>query len=151
VRKIAAGFSVREAILADAPAISSLVTELGYPTTPAQMRERLTGLLGDPHYVTFVAELDDSLLGLAGGGLSRYFEKDGACARLVVLVVSAAHQALGVGSALVGAFEQWATAKGAVDVVVNSGSQRVEAHRFYERRGYRITGVRLVKPIGAAG
>jgi GNAT superfamily N-acetyltransferase len=149
VTKIVASLAVREAILADASAIAVLITELGYPTTPAEMRGRLSGLLEDPGYVTFVAELDGSLVGVSGGAISRYFEKDGMYACLVALAVAAAHQGLGVGSALVDAVERWATAKGAVDIVVNSGSHRGEAHLFYKRQGYRITGVRLVKPLEA--
>lgn len=144
-------FAVREARLTDAKELASLVTELGYPSQPLEMRERLAGLLSDPDYVALVADTGSQVLGLAGASLSRYFERSGRYARLVVLVVSESAQGLGAGGALVEAVEQWARSKGARELVVNSGSHRQAAHRFYERCGFEITGVRLAKSMGPPG
>ena len=143
--------TVREATLADAAALAALVTELGYPTRPVEMTERLDGLLADPNYAAFVAERESALLGLGGASLGRYFEKNGLYARLVVLVVAEASRGLGVGEALVRAIERWARSRGARELFVNSGNQRQGAHRFYERCGFQITGIRLVKGLKAAG
>ena len=58
------------------------------------------------------------------------------------------------------AVERWAASRGARELVVNSGTHRHEAHRFYEGHGFRVTGIRLVKdlqhefvedPVGDAG
>ena len=143
-------FQVREADLGDAAEIATLVTQLGYDTTAEEMAERLAELLPDPTYTTFVAHRLE-LLGLAGASLSRYFEKNGFYARLVVLVVADAGHGQGIGSALVQAVERWAISRGAHELVVNSGSHRHEAHRFYEGRGFSATGVRFVKQLRAAG
>ena len=142
---------VREATLGDADSIAALVTHLRYPTTRDEMAERLRGILSDPTYVAFVAERNSGVLGLSGGSLHRYFEKNGLYARLVVLVVSDAVRGLGGGRALVRAVEQWAASLGARELFVNSGTQRSEAHGFYERCGFRITGVRLTKTLEGAG
>jgi GNAT superfamily N-acetyltransferase len=142
-------FRIREASLSDASDASALVSELGYPTRPDEMLERLAGILSDSTYAAFVAEREGVAIGLGGASLARYFEKDGPYARLVILVVAEAGRGLGVGTALVRAVERWAAARGARELVVTSGSQRREAHRFYEGCGFRATGIRLVKDLHA--
>ena len=66
---------IRQAVHEDAEAVARLVTELGYPTTMAQMRERLRTILSDRDYMTFVAESNCGVLGVAGASIDPYFEK----------------------------------------------------------------------------
>lgn len=140
---------IREALMSDAERIATLITELGYPTTTVAMNGRLESILSDPDYITLVAVEGNTVLGVVGAALGRYYEKDGTYARLVVLAVSAPARGRGVGSRLVEAIEHWSASKGAREVVVNSGLQRLEAHGFYERCGYRRTGLRFVKRLDA--
>jgi GNAT superfamily N-acetyltransferase len=143
-------FQVREADRDDAAGIAALVSELGYPTTTGEMIGRLADLLSDPTYVTFVSQ-GDELVGLAGATLSRYFERNGLYARLVILAVADAVRGQGVGSDLVSAVERWAISRWAKELVLSSGNHRHEAHRFYESRGFGATGIRFVKQLKAAG
>ncbi len=62
--------AVREASLADAESIASLVTELGYSTRADEMAERLAGPLPDPSYAAFVAERDSVLTWLEAANSS---------------------------------------------------------------------------------
>jgi GNAT superfamily N-acetyltransferase len=142
--------AIRAALITDAEPIANLITELGCPTTSEAMRDRLTMILPDPNYATFVADIEGEVVGVAGATLSRYYEKDGLYSRLVVLVVSSTAQGLGIGGELVQAVERWSATQGAREVVVNSGLHRGEAHHFYERRGYTRTGFRFVKQVDAA-
>jgi GNAT superfamily N-acetyltransferase len=132
--------------IGDAERISELVNELGYPTTIAEMSSRLSMILTDPDYVTYVAEVDSCVVGIAGATLGRYYERNGIYSRLVILAVSSA--ARGIGSELVAAIESWSITKGAHEMFVNSGLHRNDAHRFYERCGYQRTGYRFVKQLG---
>jgi GNAT superfamily N-acetyltransferase len=143
--------SIRDAVMGDAGQIAELITELGYPTTPEAMRDRLALILADPRYATFVADRGGSVLGVAGCALGRYYEKDGLYSQLVVLAVSSSARGEGIGARLVETIEAWSSSKGARDVIVNSGLHRVDAHRFYERCGYSRTGFRFVKQLGGAG
>ena len=138
---------IRDAVIGDAEAVGKLITELGYPTTSQAMRDRLSLILNDPGYATFVAETDGEVVGVAGAALSRYYEKDGIYSRLAVLAVSSTARGLGIGRQLVQALESWSAAKGAREVVVNSGLHRGGAHDFYERCGYSRTGYRFVKQL----
>jgi GNAT superfamily N-acetyltransferase len=139
--------TIRAATAADASPMAVLLTQLGYPSSAAEVRERLAHILADDQYATFVAEIDRAVVGLVGIRLGTYYEKNGLYAHLVVLVVDERHRGSGVGQALVGAAERWATERKARAVLVHSGTQRRDAHRFYERRGYAATGVRLVKEL----
>lgn len=142
--------SIRDAVMDDAEPVGQLITELGYPTTAEAMRNRLAMILTDPSYATFVADTGTGVVGVAGGTLDRYYEKDGIYSRLAVLAVSSTARGLGIGSQLVQAVERWAAGKGAREVFVNSGLHRIEAHGFYERCGYTRTGFRFVKPMNPA-
>jgi len=52
------------------------------------------------------------------------------------LVVDAACRGRGYGAELLAAAEDWFRARGVEEVVVRSGGQRHDAHRFYDREGY---------------
>ena len=140
---------IRHAVISDATQVGRLITELGYPTTSEEMTDRLTAIMSEPDYVTFVAETGGNVVGVAGAALGRYYEKEGVYSRLVVLAVASAARGLGIGAQLVEAVERWAASRGAREVVVNSGLQRRDAHAFYERCGYSRTGFRFVKPLSA--
>ena len=138
---------IRDARVGDAAALARLVTELGYPTTAPDMQARLATILGRADYATFVVERDGAIVGMAGATLGCFYEKNGAYVRLVVLVIDTVHRGSGIGEVLVRAVERWAERHGATEIVVNSRTERAAAHRFYERLGYRSTGLRFVKPV----
>ena len=145
-----AAFEIRPVRIDDAPGCAELLSELGYATSAEQMRARLQRLLVPPDAVAFVAE-DPArgLLGLSGGSVAAVWESDRPFGRLNVLIVAERARGAGVGSALVAAVEAWAQGRGAENVVLTSGNQRREAHRFYASRGYEATGIRLVKRLMA--
>ena len=138
---------IRSAAPADSPAIARLMTQLGYATSADEMKERLLGILPHPDYMTYVAEAEGEVVGIIGSGIGRYYEKDGAYGRLLALVVDESWRGRGVGALLVAEAERRLQERGATSVIVNSGSQRGEAHRFYGRLGYSETGLRFVKSL----
>jgi GNAT superfamily N-acetyltransferase len=142
--------TIRPAVPADASRTADLLTQLGYPSSAAEVEERLARILADEQYGTFVAEIDRTVVGVVGIRVGSYYEKNGLYAHLLVLVVDERQRGSGAGRALVEAAERWALERKARAVLVNSGIQRRDAHRFYERLGYRTTGVRLVKELRAS-
>jgi GNAT superfamily N-acetyltransferase len=144
--------TIRPATTADAAAISRLLGQLGYPTTPDAVRTRLDPILAHPDYATWVAaDGEGTVQGFAGACVGLYYEKDGRYARLLALVTDERVRGTGAGAALADAVEAWARTQGAGAVMVNSGLHRHAAHRFYERRGYGLTGQRRVKTLDAEG
>ena len=142
---------IRDATIDDTERVSQLMTELGYPTTVERMRERLSQILSDSNYATFVADSGACVVGIAGATLGKYYENDGAYCQLLVLSVSSTARGQGTGTRLVEAVERWAASQGARAIVVNSALHRGDAHGFYERRQYARTGYRFVKQLNDAG
>ena len=136
---------IRPARMADASALARLIEHLGYPITAGEMEACLTGLLTYSDYQTLVAERDRHLVGMIGIHLGRYYEKNGVYGQIVALVVEPEHQGQHISSVLVAEGERWLKTRGAGTVIVNSGSHRQAAHRFYEHLGYQGTGIRFVK------
>ena len=138
---------IRNACLEDSPAIARLMSQLGYSMTSDEMKERLKVILSDSDYMTFVAEIETEIVGMIGIGIGRYYERNGAYGRALALVVDEKWRGQGIGKFLVLEAESWFRERGVASVIVNSGKQRHEAHRFYRRLGYEETGLRFVKPL----
>jgi len=61
------------------------------------------------------------------------------------LVTDAAYRSLGIGQAMMAFLEKEARRLGAEGVVLDSGTQRTQAHRFYFREGFVITSFNFKK------
>ena len=138
---------IRSACLDDSSSISSLVSQLGYPTSSDEMRQRLQGILPDLDYMTLVAQYQNEVVGVIGVGIYRYFEKNGTYGRLLILVVDEKHRGNRIGASLVAEAERLLKEREVKSIIVNSGKHRNEAHRFYQRLGYEETGLRFVKAL----
>jgi len=141
------GVTFRPAARADASAIAALVTQLGYPTAPAEMEQRLRRLLVQPEYTIVVAELAGEIAGLAAAYLGHALEFDSAYGQLTGLVVDERWRGRGLGRLLMERMEDALRDRGATIFVLTSGYRRAEAHKFYEHIGYRATGVRFAKRL----
>lgn len=53
------------------------------------------------------------------------------------MVVDKERRSEGIGGLLMAAAESWARARGLTHIELSSNSGRADAHRFYERRGFR--------------
>ena len=130
--------SVRAAREHDAQQLAELCTQLGYESTPDQVRNRLRIIEQDSSRAIFVIELD-------GGKIAGFIDLDVRClaikdvaAEVCGLVISHDSRGLGLGRVLLQKAEEWAAAKGATEVSVRSNVIRLEAHEFYRRCGYEV-------------
>ena len=132
----------------DAPAIATLLGELGYPARPDEIPERLKALALDAETsAVWVAELDGHAVGIATARKFPAIHQTAPVVWLTVLVVSEAVRGRGVGARLVREAEEWAEAQGAHKIALTSALRREDAHEFYKRLGYDHTGVRLAKTL----
>jgi N-acetylglutamate synthase-like GNAT family acetyltransferase len=128
---------VRDATVADAPQIARLLDQLGYPSTPREVTERLDYWSADPHgRVLLAIEPPDDVVGCLSLHAIPYLEKTGRWARIESLVVSERVRRSGVGTVLVRAAEAAARQWGCLAVEVTSNRDRLDAHSFYQRLGY---------------
>ena len=138
---------IRPARASDALAIAALAGALGYPAEAADIPPRLVALESAGRAVAFVAEIDGRVVGLITSHILATLHHTEPVALLTTLVVSEDSRGSGVGRELVRAAEEWARGAGAERMSVTSGLQRADAHRFYERLGYKQTGLRFGKVL----
>jgi GNAT superfamily N-acetyltransferase len=128
---------IRAAEEADAPAITALLHELGYPSnTDEEVAGRLTHWSGRDDLLVLVAVVGARVVGVAALALTPYFERPGCRGRLVALVVDAQVREKGVGRQLLAATERQASARGCVCMEISSARHRAGAHAFYVALGY---------------
>ena len=130
--------TIRLATLDDLDSILSLAEQLGYPTSPEAMTERLTSILSTPDKVIFVADPGD---GKAAGYIqaSQHISLEvDPLVEIDGLVVSQDHRRQGIGGMLIASVEDWARSLGIPTVRLHTNIIREEAHRFYKDLGFVI-------------
>jgi GNAT superfamily N-acetyltransferase len=138
---------IREAVDEDAAVLAMLATELGYPADDASMRRRMERLAAQPPHRMVVAERGGRVVAFAGMTVEWTPTSDDPIARLTALVVDQGERGRGTGAALVAAAEEWARGLGAKSIRLTTAAHREGAHRFYERIGYALTGLRYAKKL----
>jgi GNAT superfamily N-acetyltransferase len=129
---------IRPMTAADAPLVAELTTQLGYPASPEETRERIAALTARPEeHVALVADDNGRAVGWVHVRLLTSLES-GRKADIGGLVVDDDHRSAGVGAELLAAAEAWALGRGVTMMVVRSRVARERAHRFYEREGYAL-------------
>ena len=126
---------IRTAVPADSVSLCNICrNDLGYECPESLVMERIAGLDGEREAV-FVAEIDGLVAGFIQVELYRtlYFET---MANILGLACDSNYRRRGLGKALVGKAEEWASDKGARFMRLNSGASREEAHIFYRNLGY---------------
>ncbi|HYN22580.1 MAG TPA: GNAT family N-acetyltransferase [Thermoanaerobaculia bacterium] len=127
---------IREATADDAAKLAALSIQLGYSTTVEDVAGRLRALRERPDNAVFVAEEDGTVAGwLHVSGM--LFLESPTFAEVAGLVVDEARRGQGVGKRLVEAAARWAVSHGYRNLRVRSNVIREDAHRFYEREGFR--------------
>ena len=135
-RETAAG--IRPARRGDEPRIAALAGQLGYPAAPEEIRLRLESILENPAHALYVSEDAEAwVTGWVHVFLHQAIES-APRAEVGGLVVDSARRGRGVGQLLMERAEQWAREHGCREVSLRSNVVREEAHRFYQRLGYRI-------------
>ncbi|MBW8804176.1 MAG: GNAT family N-acetyltransferase [Catenulisporales bacterium] len=128
---------IRPAERADAPAINTLLHELGYPSNTEQdVVGRLASWSGRDDLLVLAAADGQRLVGVAALAVIPYFERPGNWGRVVALVVDARVRGLGIGRRLLAACEQAALSRGCVGMEISSARRRTDAHAFYRSLGY---------------
>lgn len=136
--------ALREATPHDAVAIARLADTLGYPSTPAQIAERLGGMVGDDRHCIQVAVMEG--MGLVGWIHVFRHELLGAepFAEIGGLIVDDTYRGRGIGARLIEAAECWAKSNGLAMLRVRTRIERERAHQFYYRQGFEHLKTQLV-------
>lgn len=129
---------IRPAVPADAPIVADLARQLGYPASAEAAARRLEAIGHDPRAVALVAVLpDEQLVGWIYAYVCLELVSD-ARGEIGGLVVDEGHRNGRIGQALLREAEEWVRRHGCTEIGVHSNVIRSDAHRFYEREGYRV-------------
>jgi ribosomal protein S18 acetylase RimI-like enzyme len=128
---------IRRARRDDASALVPLFEDWDHALPAAMIIERLAEWQVTPRAEILVAELDESVVGVAAVCASPHLARPGRFARLVGLAVAEQCRRRGVASALVRAAEALAEEWQCDRVELTSSRWRREAPAFYEALGYR--------------
>lgn len=138
---------IRQAELADAPALETLITELGYEGQTAPAIATRLAALTHAGRVVLVAELDGVVVGCLSTSVMPVLHRPRPVGRISMMVVADGLRGQGIGAALVRAAEEALVEAGCGLIEVTSNVARTDAHRFYERLGYEKTSVRLSRDL----
>jgi GNAT superfamily N-acetyltransferase len=139
---------VRQARRGDAEAILPLYEWLFAPPggeppawdTEAAL-ERLRETISSPHSTVFLGDDEGRLVGICSAYLDLNSVRYGLRCWVEDLAVDPDRRSEGIGAALLGAAREWARDQGATHLELDSGADRADAHRFYERERPSWTGM----------
>jgi GNAT superfamily N-acetyltransferase len=129
---------IRAATDADVERLTALCGQLGYPSSPDQVQQRLGGILANGDHALFVAQTAEGQVAGWVHVFVRQLLVVDRHAGLGGLVIDAGHRGRGTGWLLMEKAEDWAAARGCVALYVRSNVVRERAHHFYERIGYDL-------------
>jgi GNAT superfamily N-acetyltransferase len=140
--------AIRRLAADDAEVAAELSSQLGYPCSHSDLRERIDELSRAPDRVAFAAVVEGQIVGWIDAAMERHLQSP-ASAVIGGLVVREDMRGLGIGKRLCLEIEEWARSKSIPVVRVRSQIKREDAHRFYLRDGYRKVKTSLVfeKPM----
>lgn len=140
---------IRELNNNDISGLVDLMSDLGYPSTYESLIKRFEKISKDNMYHTYVALINDHMVGFIGFRETYLYEDDGLMVQIMVLVTKKELQGQGIGSSLVSFVENRAKDKGAKCISLTSGNkpERKIAHEFYKHMGFEINGFRFIKKM----
>ncbi len=132
--------AIREAIAGEEERVVALYEWLFAPPgsrpeqwDPGQARLRLTEAILSPQSAVFVADDGGALVGWCTAYLDMNSVRFGRRCWVEDLAVDPDRRSEGLGAALLDAAKDWARGAGATHLELDSGLDRTDAHRFYER------------------
>jgi GNAT superfamily N-acetyltransferase len=139
--------TLRPATMTDAKHVALLLTELGYPSTEADVQKRLDHALHNDAGCCLVAQSAGDVIGLINAELVPYFPDGSTICRATALVALPPHRGRGLGEKLLAAVTDFARRHHCAGIELTSSERRVDAHRFYQRLGFSRTSFRFFQAL----
>jgi aminoglycoside 6'-N-acetyltransferase I len=134
----------------DAAEASTLVAQLGYPTTPDSLIARAATMQTRALSEAYVAVADETrVVALSTLHVVPLLTSDEPIAYLTSMVVREDLRGRGIGRLLVQRMAERAAAHGCSRLTLSTHLRRPDAHAFYERVGFEHTGRRYVLQLHA--
>ncbi|MGD8837001.1 MAG: GNAT family N-acetyltransferase [Desulfobacteraceae bacterium] len=126
---------IRNAEVADAEGISSLLEQLQHPSTPEHIRRQIRRIDTDDAEAVFVAVDNTTVVGVLAIQVAVQFHQEPPVARIIDLCVLDSHRRMQFGRMLLDESEKFARKAGCCRMEVTASNFRLGAHQFYARNG----------------
>ncbi len=146
-KRLSKEIKIRKAKVEDAVSISSLLEELGYPSSASFAKDKILKLTKSINDFVLVVEVNDRVVGIAHLHVAELFHEPGKLGRIMALVVNKKYRQIGVGCRLMLSLETIARKKGCTKMEITSASHRDDAHKFYSKLGYFEKPKRFIKML----
>lgn len=103
-----------------------------------KVKEKIETLITDTNDVVLVCEYQGEVIGYIHGSPYELLFSD-SLVNILGFVVTERYRNQGTGSLLIESLELWSQSRGYSGIKLLSHPSRMQAHRFYERRGYQFT------------
>ena len=138
---------IRPVTPADAPAITTLLSQLGYPDTESFLPQKLAKMLQHPDEILLVTEAQNQVIAFISFHIIPQIALPGNFARISYFAVDASARSLGIGKAMEEYCTTLARERYCDRIEVHCHSRRTDAHRFYFRQGYAESPKYLIKKL----
>jgi GNAT superfamily N-acetyltransferase len=141
---------IRDANACDIATLTSLVSDLGYPASEEEIKQRFENIFSRKEFRTLLAITEGGqTAGMIGMTENYGYEHNAKYVRVLALVVGKNFRNRGIGRLLMTEAEKWATQLDAYMIVLTSGmrDERKAAYAFYQRIGYEIKSSGFVKKL----
>lgn len=137
--------SIRQAQIADLNPIATLLLQLGYLATEAQLQQYLDDpKRSDEIYLT---ESEGVVVGLISLIFFDYFPSQQQICRITALVVTEASRGLGVGTQLIDFAKDRASERDCRQLEVTTSMHREKTQAYYESIGFEKSSFRYIQAI----
>jgi len=134
---------IRAATMKEAPQITELSIQLGYPLTVQDTITNIAAIDKSNYDMAYVAVMNEQVVGWIHVFYTMRLETGPFC-EIGGLVVAASARGKGVGSHLVEKAKKWAAERNINKLKVRCQVKRTEAHAFYEKNGFEEKKVQKV-------
>ncbi len=129
-------FTIRDASPGDAGRLSDLAGQLGYPVDTEEVARRLGKYTNNPDERVLVAVDGGRAIGWTSAGVVDHFYTP-LYVEISGLVIDSSMRGSGVGKFLMDEVKRWTAEKGIKSLRLRANLIRRDAHRFYEREGFK--------------
>lgn len=137
--------SIVKAEVHQASEVAELLGQLGYPSEPGAIGEKISTLSTSKADYIWVAQSRGKVVGLLAFHVTPLLQAPGNLGRITALVVDEDFRSKGIGKLLVETAEKWAWDRECTRIELTSGDQRSRAHQFYQNLGYAMESKRFIK------
>jgi len=128
----------RKMRIEDAQFINNLSAQMGYELTLPETMHNVRQIIGSKDDCAFVAIAEEKIIGWVHAFKAIRIESN-PFIEIGGIVVDKAYRGNGAGKILVNTIMEWGIAEKCNTLRVRCNTQRVEAHKFYSKIGFRET------------